>query len=187
MKKIVLASSSPRRKDILSKNNINFIVKIPTFDEQNIKIKNPIKLTKALSIGKANSIDIEDDEIIISCDTIVYFKRKIIGKPKNENDAINILKSLSGKKHYVFSAVCVKSNKKTKVFCEKTAVYFNDLSDEKIINYVKSGEPMDKAGAYAIQSKKLDIVKKIKGDYDNVVGLPFKKLLYILKKDFKYT
>ena len=130
----------------------------------------------------------DDEYIVIGADTVVAADEKILGKPKDEDEAKKMLRFLSGRCHSVYTGVCVmqKSVKKAVTFFEKTDVYFYDLSDEEINRYVATGEPMDKAGAYGIQEKGGLFVKKTVGDFNNVVGLPAGKLFKILKKEFDF-
>ena len=185
MKKIILASSSPRRKKLLQKLGLKFIVvesKVEeTFDEKS----DSTSQIKKLSLAKAQAVAGKfSGSLIIAADTIIVFENRIIGKPKDNRDAINILKKLSGKSHQVVTAFTILDTDSKKFISKaaKTKIYFKALTDKEIEDYIETGEAWDKAGAYAIQeglSQKF--VKKIKGDYDNVVGLP----LSLLKKELK--
>ncbi|MDD6735893.1 MAG: Maf family protein, partial [Clostridiales bacterium] len=126
--------------------------------------------------------------VIISADTVVYDDGKILGKPENEDDAYNILKSLSGRCHSVFTGICVMRKRDMFAVCKnvETKVFFKELTDENIRSYISTGEPMDKAGAYGIQGLGALLVDKIEGDFFNVVGLPVGKLAEVLKEEFDY-
>ena len=193
MKKIVLASGSPRRREILSDAGLDFDVYISGADEDSI---NPdgishsvyvqeIALLKARDAAKSIS---GSDSIIISADTIVVCDDQIMGKPKDRQDAFCMLKKLSGNSHSVFTGICVWRAKDAFSVCSsvETKVKFKNLTDEKINKYISSGESDDKAGAYGIQGKGAAFVNEVNGDYLNVVGLPLLKLLDILENDFNY-
>lgn len=188
MNKIVLASSSPRRIEILTKFGLNPTVLKAEIEEKISNGEKPEIVVMGLALGKALSVskDLEKDRIIIAADTIVVLDNKILGKPSDEEEAYNMLHSLSGKEHKVItglSIIKVQSNIKI-VDYETTYVKFRDLSKEKINNYIKTKEPMDKAGAYGIQGLGEILVEEIKGSYSNVVGLPIGKLDFLLSKFF---
>ena len=175
----VLASASPRRKELFSKLVDGFEIIPSSFDEGKISQDlTPKTLVKALAEGKATDVAMRPEnegKIVLGSDTVVAFSKKVLGKPKDEAEAFQMLKALSGKKHHVYTGVCLMQIRAgeivwKKTAAAKTAVYFEKLSDEFINAYVAGGSPMDKAGAYGIQDGGL--VKKIKGSYSNVVGLP---------------
>ena len=175
----VLASASPRRRELLAQILNKFEV-IPATSEEKVNISLfPEQTACALAENKCDEIfEKITSKTVIGCDTVVVFNGEILGKPKNEEDAYKTLKALSGKTHYVITGVCVRNRFKKIKNYEKTEVRFNQLSDEFIKDYVKSGSPMDKAGSYGIQDGGL--VKEYFGSYTNVVGLPVtltKKLL----------
>lgn len=178
--KIILASGSPRRREIFTKLGINFQYVTANVDESfnpALPIEDEIMrvaATKAYSVSA-----IYEEAFVIGADTIVVLDGEIIGKPKDKYDAQNILSKLSNRKHEVFTGVAVvnKKNKICERFYEKTDVYFKKLTNELINWYIDSEEPMDKAGAYGIQGKGSLLVEKIDGNYDNVMGLPAGKLL----------
>jgi len=182
--KIVLASSSDRRKEILSKLSFNFIVDNHTYDEPKIKNHHNVKnFVKQVAEAKALSLKEKyKDAIIIGCDTIVVLNNEIIGKPKDDNEAEEILTKLSGTKHKVLSGLCLYYPKKNlKVSgVEESTVYTNKLTQQQIKNLAK--KHLDKAGAYAVQEKNDKFVKKIVGDYYNVVGFPVKLFLKLYSK-----
>ena len=190
MSKIVLASKSPRRQELLKLISLDFEV----FPDDSPEIANenlsPEKYVCFLSRNKCLNVaeKFDDDCIVIGADTIVVKDGKIMGKPSSFKDAKRMLEALSDDVHTVYTGVTVSLKKEEKVvtFFEKTDVYFYNLSEENINEYVKSGEPMDKAGAYGIQEKGALFVEKINGDYNNVVGLPVAKLMQVLKKEFYF-
>lgn len=193
MKKLILASASPRRKEILKNVGLEFEVLVSDTDEESIKAENlPVPMyVQELALLKASSVakmKIADDSLIISADTVVCADGKILGKPKDDEDAFRMLKMLSGKCHSVFTGVCVMRTKNAFSVCGsvETKVYFKNLSDEQINSYIKSGESKDKAGAYGIQGIGSLLVEKIDGDYFNVVGLPVSKLSEILREEFDF-
>ena len=185
MKRLILASGSPRRRELMSQVGLDFTVVTSDADE-NIKEMEPEDYVRELSSVKAQSVleqyaDNEDSVIVIGADTIVYHKGEILTKPKNEEDAFRILKSLEGQIHKVYTGVTICSAHKNVSFYEKTDVWVYDMTDEEIRDYISTGEPMDKAGAYGIQGKFAAYIKGIEGDYNNVVGLPVARLVHELK------
>lgn len=177
---VILASSSPRRKKLLQQLNLKFRVISVEINEQRNGKESPVTMVKRLASGKLDSARKSvNDGIIITADTIVVLDNEIIGKPRNKSDAREILKKLSDNTHIVYTGFAVYNsrNDKTIVDYEKTKVTFRKLSSEEIDNYIKTGNPMDKAGAYGIQDDFGAVfVKKINGDYYNVVGLPISKV-----------
>lgn len=183
---VYLASKSPRRKKLLSQLNINFKVINIHIDESSKNGELPSGMVKRLSKEKMEKARKKvNDGIIITADTIVVIDNKILGKPKDKKDAEKILKKLSGKTHTVYTGFSVfnTSNNKCITDYEKTNVTFRKLEQDEIKNYIESGTPMDKAGAYGIQDDFGAVfIKKIDGDYYNVVGLPLSSLYDSLKK-----
>ncbi len=178
--KIYLASSSPRRKKLLEQIGLQFeVLKINS--EEKIKLnESPVQIVKRISLEKMEAAKLKVSKgIIITADTIVAFDNHILGKPKNKKDALRILKLLSGKTHFVYTGFSIFNfqNSKQVNDYEKTAVTFRELSNNEIKEYIASGSPMDKAGAYGIQDDFGAVfVSKINGCYYNVVGLPLSKL-----------
>lgn len=177
---IYLASKSPRRRKLLKQINLSFKAFSVDLDEEILDGEHPIQTVKRLAEHKMNEAKKKvETGIIITADTIVVLNNKVLGKPRNEKDAVNILKMLSGKTHKVFTGFAVLNTKTGKQILdyERTSVSFRVLSDKEIKEYVKTGSPMDKAGAYGIQDDFGAVfVKKINGCYYNVVGLPLAKL-----------
>lgn len=186
--KIILASSSPRRAEILKQLNINFEINPSNIDENQFKCTSPEELVKRLSFEKAKFLlnNKEKNVTIIGSDTIVVINNEILGKPKNKEDALRMLSLLNGKKHSVLTGLCVLGYKNNVYFEEilysYANVYFGNYSLCELKKYVETKEPMDKAGAYAIQGFGSFLVEKIEGDYYSIVGLPVQKLYKILNK-----
>lgn len=184
MKPLILASTSPRRKQLLKKLGLKFKAVAPDFQEKLDANLKPLVLVKKLAQAKAKNVAQRyNHAIVIGADTIVVFKNRIIGKPRNVTEAKKILRQLSGKIHQVISAFTIidTQNNKTVTKTVTTKVYFKQLTVKEIDNYVKTKEPLDKAGAYAIQGRGAKLIEKIKGDYYNVVGLPIEALITALK------
>ena len=182
----ILASASPRRKELLAELIDNFDI-IPSLADENIEGNfTPEALVMALAELKAKEVALRPEnrgKIVIGSDTVVAFDGKVLGKPKDEADAFRMLKMLSGQAHAVYTGVCFAYQNEdgyhADVRAEKTAVYFNDLTDEWIKEYIRGGSPMDKAGAYGIQDGGL--VEKIEGSYTNVVGFPVELVKEMMK------
>lgn len=185
MKQIILASTSLRRKELLEKIGLKFDIVDSNYIEDLTLNKEPINLVKYLSLGKAMAV-VEKylDSIIISADTIVVYKNKVLGKPKTKKQAREFLGLLSGKTHYVITAFTIidskTKNKITKAV--PTKITMRKLIPKEIEWYIRSGEPMDKAGAYAIQGLGSIFIKKISGDYFATVGMPVFDIVRELKK-----
>lgn len=180
MESVILASASPRRKQILEMCNISFKVIVPEVDENFQQDIKPNELVMSLSKKKAIAILEKTctNNIILAADTVVALKGEILTKPKDKIESFNMLKKLSGKEHFVYTGVCLIKNKKVKSnFYSKTKVQFYELTDKEIEDYIKTNQPFDKAGSYAIQGAGAAFVKKIDGDFYNVVGLPISKVI----------
>lgn len=186
MKKVILASNSPRRREILGKF-IDFEAVTAEVKEDNDFYKSPETLVMALAFEKANSVAAKhEDAIVIGADTIVEIEGEILGKPKSREGAKRMMEKLRGKSHKVitgFSIIDLSSDKKYMDY-EVTEVVFKDLSDEEIEAYLNKAEYMDKAGAYGIQEEAALFVEKIEGDYLNIVGFPISKIYTVLKDNF---
>lgn len=186
----ILASASPRRQEILSERGLEFILR-PSNCEEKISTKNPKKAVKKLALLKAEEVALRSPEkaIIIGADTLVACKGEIMGKPRDERDAFRMLEKLQGSSQRVYTGVAVLIVEngrvlKKKVFYEKTMIYMKAIPNDWIERYIESKEPMDKAGAYAIQGKADRWIRKIKGDYNNVVGLPDTRVFKEIKRLF---
>ncbi|MDK0536585.1 Maf-like protein [Clostridium perfringens] len=184
--KVILASKSPRRVEILEKIVKEFEVVESNFDENTIDFKGDIeKYVKDLSRNKAIEVSkrLNEPSIVIAADTVVFQNGKVLEKPKNEEDAFSMLSSLSGNTHKVYSGICLINTYNDTVVtdCDCTEVRFSELNPRQIRNYINSGEPMDKAGAYGIQGLGGAFVEGIKGCYYNVMGLPLNKLYKALE------
>lgn len=181
--RIILASNSPRRKELLSQIGLDYDV-IPSSFEEKITDMEVSELVRHFAYMKAKDVasSVEDDALVIGADTVVYLD-EVLGKPRDEEDAFRMLRKLSGREHYVlsgFSVIQAKTGRCTTEF-ESTKVKIRHLEDYEILNYINTGEPMDKAGAYAIQGLGSLFVEEIKGDYFNVVGLPLYRLGRVLE------
>jgi len=193
MKKIILASASPRRKELLESLGLKFEVIVSEADESKVNKESvPVSIyVQELALIKATAVckNIKkQDALIISADTVVCCDKKVLGKPKNADEARKMLSLLSGKCHSVYSGICVmnSNNMYSVLNFVETKVYFRNLSDDLIENYINTNEPFDKAGAYGIQGLGALLVDKIEGDFFNVVGLPISKLMQVLKNEFDY-
>lgn len=185
MKKIILASASPRRKEILRLTGLNFAVCESDYEEDlNLSLK-PRDLARFLSRKKAGSVAHKyKDAIIIAADTFILFRNRLHGKPHTEKEAEKMLRMLNGKAHSVITGFTIMDTGSNKILSRsvETKVYLKRLSGEEISAYVRSKEPLDKAGAYAIQGRGAVFIEKINGDFFNVMGLPLCALTKSLKK-----
>lgn len=173
--KLILASGSPRRSEILKNAGYEFVVKPTSADESLPGGILPEDAVKLLSERKADAAKIECSDVVLSADTVVALGDRILGKPSDKAEAFSMLRSLSGKTHSVYTGVTIKSAEKKRVFAVKTDVLFYPLTDDEINAYIATGEPFDKAGAYGIQGRAAVFVEKIDGDYYSVVGLPLSR------------
>ncbi len=182
---LILASKSPRRQQLLSKAGYEFTVDPATGEEILPDNITPGDAVLLLSRQKAAEVSLRHKgDIILGADTVVALDNKILGKPATKEDAFDMLSMLSGKTHSVYTGVCIISGDKEISFNSRTDVTFLTLTPSQIREYIATGEPMDKAGAYGIQGKGGAFVSSIKGDYDNVVGLPVKAVTDKLKEFF---
>lgn len=176
--KYILASKSPRRKELMRLVSSSFEIAVEDIDESSSYVLPPIEAVKDIAKRKGEAVDaLYSNDLIISADTIVVLEDKIIGKPKDEDDAKEMLRMLSGKTHHVYTGFRVKYLSKTVIDVVDSLVEFNELDDKLIEAYVKSGSPLDKAGGYGIQdNKSYPIVKKVIGSVDNVIGFPVEEI-----------
>lgn len=178
---LILASKSPRRKELLSLITTDFAVRAADADEALPEGISPEKAVVYLSELKAKAV-YNGVDTVLGADTIVVLDGKILGKPRTDDEAYSMLKTLSGREHSVYTGVTILHPKKSGSFFRETKVFFNELSDEEIWDYIKTGECCDKAGAYGIQGYASRFVDSINGDYFNVVGLPVSALYHALLK-----
>ncbi len=185
----ILASKSPRRRSILEDIGLEFEIMESGADENSIpKELDPKLYVQELAMLKSSSVAAiaSDDALVIGADTVVVHNGEILGKPKDFDDAFNMLSSLSGTSHEVYTGISVTDSRNMHTvtdYCE-TRVYFSEMSDDEIKNYINNYKPYDKAGAYGIQEYAAVFTEKIEGDFFNVVGLPAAKLYALLKKEF---
>lgn len=186
MKEIILASGSLRRHELMHHLQLPFKIKIPQNEEVLDLELDVIKRIEKLAYDKAKEIFQENPEaLVIGADTVLSFEDEILGKPHTKENAFRMLKRLQNKTHTVITSVCILTKEKEKCFSSLTDVTFYSMSDEEIIAYIETEEPLDKAGAYTIQDKGAIYIKEIKGDFFTVVGLPISKLYQILKEEFQ--
>ena len=178
----ILASNSPRRKKLLEDAGVSFTVFALDFDETVVEKMKPEKIVTMLAKRKALAVfEHRPNDIIIAADTIVVKDGEVLGKPKDEQDAFRMLKLLDDDRHEVYTGVCILSSQKEVQFFSLAEVWMKNYSDLQIYEYIKTGEPMDKAGSYAIQGLGEQFVDHYSGDFFTIVGLPLKQLLQELK------
>lgn len=185
MKKIVLASASPRREELLKQLGISFTIYPSPWEETRPQSLNPRDYVYHMAYQKAKKVAyLVEDALVIGADTMIYHQGHMIGKPKTQEEAFSILSSLSAEKHQVFTAFVIldTSSLQEESFIQETQVYFRPLKVEEIKEYIHTGEPFDKAGAYAIQGRGAAFISKIEGCFYGVVGLPLGALIPALYK-----
>lgn len=173
---LILASGSPRRKELLGLFGVPFVVRIADIDETMDPNKPPFDEVARVSRMKALAVPQEKDDVVVAADTIVVCGGTVLGKPHSREEAISMLTSLSGRDHQVMTGCTVLRGEKAETFTEVTDLHFRPLRETEIIRYVDSGEPMDKAGAYGIQGGAALFCRSLEGDYYNVMGLPLCRL-----------
>jgi septum formation protein len=179
---IILASKSPRRAKLLKDAGIDFKIVPSHIDETFSETLDPGEQAVELAKRKALAVlEKYPNDVIIGADTIVYHKNEMLGQPVDEADAYRMLKLISGKSHVVYTGVAIIKGDHMKTFCAQADVNMRELSDLEIRKYIESKEPMDKAGAYAIQNEGLSLVESYDGDFFTIVGLPLKQLIQELK------
>lgn len=185
--KIILASGSPRRRELLQKLNIDYEIKVSEVDESE-EGSNPSEIVENLAIKKAKAVldeDVTQDVLVIGADTLVFYENEVLGKPCDEDEARDMLSLLSNRTHQVYTGVAlirkVNGVETVSSFSEVTDVTFYEIDRFEIDEYIKTGSPLDKAGAYGIQDDFAKHIKKINGDYNNVVGLPVSRLYQEMK------
>jgi len=176
---IILASESTRRVDILRTLGISFSIIPPKINETQRKDESPKNYVSRVSFEKAQSVGMHfPDKWVVAADTVIVYKNRIMGKPKDERDAFKMLKKLSGKWHKVITGFCILNVSKDIIYRDvvETKVFLREMDDREIIRYINTSEPLGKAGSYAVQGRGGYMVKEIKGSYSNVVGLPICEL-----------
>ena len=184
MAKIVLASGSPRRQELLQRIGItDFDVRVPETDETYPEGLTPAQIVEYISREKAEAAAklCTDDEIVITADTMVFLDDQRLGKPADEADALRMLSALQGRQHQVCTGVTVRQGKTVRTESETTQVFFRPVDEAELKAYIRTGEPMDKAGSYGIQGKGSLLVERLDGDFFNVMGLPVLRLSRMLK------
>jgi septum formation protein len=183
MERLILASGSPRRKELLENLRLSFQVSVSEIEETVDEHASPDEIVMSLALQKASDVASRfPHATILGADTIVTYDSHILGKPKNKEEAESMLRMLSGRTHEVYTGVAIVSPDQTVTFFERTEVTFWELSEEEIQTYIESKEPFDKAGAYGIQGFGASLVKRINGDYYSVVGLPVARTIRELRK-----
>ena len=185
MARIVLASGSPRRQELLQRIGIrDFTVRVPQVEEWYPDGLTPEEIVCYISREKSQAVPSDEEEIVITADTMVFLDDKKLGKPANQAEALAMLTALQGRHHTVCTGVTVRQGGKAEAFTVSTDVYFRPCTEEELRAYIATGEPMDKAGAYGVQSLGALLVERIDGDFYNVMGLPVEKLGQCLTKHF---
>ncbi len=180
---LVLASQSPRRSEILRQAGIPFVVRAAPVDETALAGETAERYVARLAEAKARAVPAGAEEIVLGADTTVAIDHHVLGKPEDEADARRMLALLSGRRHEVLTGVCLRRGESLTTAVESTAVWFAPLTAREIADYAASGEPMDKAGAYAIQGLASKFIERIEGCYYNVVGLPVALVYRILRRE----
>jgi septum formation protein len=181
---LVLASRSPRRAELLAAAGIEFVVRAGDVDETPLDGEAPGDYVLRIAETKARAAQAGEDEIVLAADTTVVLGSEIMGKPKDAADAARMLRALSGNRHEVITGICLRRGGRLVIDIATTAVWFAPLSETEIADYIASGEPMDKAGAYGIQGLASKFIDRIDGSYSNVVGLPVALTYRRLRENF---
>lgn len=181
---IILASQSPRRKELMGLYRIPFIIRVADVDEAMDPALPPEQEVARVSRLKAEAVAREEEDVVIAADTIVVCNGEVLGKPRDEADAYRMLRLLSGRDHQVMTGLTVLQGKTAIVHTEISHIHFKPLTDREIYDYIRTGEPMDKAGAYGIQGGAALFAERLEGDYYNVMGLPVCRLGQILREHF---
>lgn len=179
---LILASASPRRKELLGLFHIPFEIRVADIDETMNPEKAPFDEVARVSGLKAAALQTASGDVVVAADTIVVCEGKVLGKPRSEEDAVSMLQLLSGRDHQVMTGVTVKRGETVRTFTEVTDIHFRELSEKEIRAYVATGEPMDKAGSYGIQGGAALFCTHMVGDYYNVMGLPVCRLGQVLRE-----
>jgi septum formation protein len=179
---LILASRSPRRSELLRAAGFQFAVRHVDLDESVVGEESPCEYVLRLAEQKALAVEVHPHEIILAADTTVALGNEILGKPVDDDDARRMLQKLSNRRHDVFTGVCLRSGDKITTEFACTGVWFDPLTEAEVEDYVCSGEPLDKAGAYAIQGLASKFISRIDGSYSNVVGLPVELVYRLLRE-----
>ena len=185
MAKIILASGSPRRQELLQRMGIaDFEIRVPQVEESYPADLSPEEIVRYISREKSDAARLlcSDEDIIITADTMVFLGNRRLGKPRDEADALEMLTALAGHRHTVCTGVTVRQGKKILTAAQHTDVYFRPAAPSELQAYIRTGEPMDKAGAYGVQGKGALLVERIDGDFFNVMGLPVLLLAEMLRE-----
>lgn len=181
--RVVLASQSPRRRELMETLGFDFLVDAADIDEETAEYQNPKSYVRETALRKARAVTPKHPGcVIVAADTIVVIDDRVLGKPHDEAEAETMLSLLSGRSHDVYTGIAIIYENKCRTFVEKTRVFVAPLASEEIKDYVSTGEPLDKAGAYGIQGAFGKFIRRIEGDYFNVVGLPVCRLYHEMKK-----
>ena len=181
---VILASQSPRRKELMGLYHIPFLIRVPDADETMDPTLSPAEAVALVSARKAEAVSHGADDVVIAADTIVVCNGEILGKPRDEADASRMLHLLSGRDHQVMTGMTVLRGGSCQTVTEITDIHFRTLSDREINAYIATGEPMDKAGSYGIQGGAALFAQGLGGDYYNVMGLPVCRLVQVLQEMF---
>ena len=183
MKDLILASQSPRRKELLSLYTTDFTVCVSDFDESAVTAPTPAQLVEQLAIGKCLAVAKQHpDAVVIGCDTVVDVDGTVFGKPHDAEDAKRMLRALSGREHRVHTGVCICRGRRAAATVETTVVHFSPIAEDDLCAYVRTPEPYDKAGAYAIQGHAALWCAGIEGCYYNIMGLPVHRTAQLLRE-----
>ncbi len=180
---LILASGSPRRRELLSLYTNDFSVCASDFDESTVRADTPVQLVEKLACGKCLTISKQHPgAVVLGCDTVVDVNGDVFGKPKDAADAKRMLRALSGTEHQVHTGVCISDGVRTQSFVDSCAVRFFAIGEEEIERYTATAEPYDKAGAYAIQGHAALWIDRIEGDYYTIMGLPISRTIQLLRQ-----
>jgi septum formation protein len=179
---LVLASNSPRRREILTAAGVPYVSRAPDVAEQRRPGERPFDYVRRLAEEKAFAVPMEPGEIVLAADTVVVFQEHILEKPRDQDDVLRMLRLLSGQEHQVVTGICLRTADRKVIDAAVTKVRFVSMAERELTDYAASGEPMDKAGAYAIQGLASKFIDRIEGCYFNVVGLPISLVYFHLKK-----
>jgi septum formation protein len=181
---IILASASPRRRELLELLGVKNLKIMPADTDETVAAMSPEAEVQAIALEKAKAVAAKSAaaDVVVAADTLVYLEGEALAKPADDSDAFRMLRQLSGARHTVYTGVALVQGNRELTFAEKTDVYFRKLTDAEIHAYIQTGEPMDKAGAYGAQGRGAMFIERIDGDFFNVVGLPLCRLVVMLRR-----